>query len=152
MLTESEIRQWKIMKYYSKRVWNMLKVKNKTPERHHWLVPLLLTLNIFHTFFIVFIVDFKQEYVCWVLTTSFLLNLYADINRFMWLKWYVDFDIWEVLPIFKPFEHLQHIQQAIIYSVSTQHDIFSSDFHLISADVSKNNTFIIGFTVNNIKW
>ena len=115
-------------------------------------MPLLLTLNIFHTFFIVFIVDFKQGYVCWVLTTSFLLNLYADISRFMWLKWYVDFDIWEVLPIFKPFEHLQHIQQAIIYSVSTQHDIFSSDFHLISAEVSKNNTFIIGFTVNNIKW
>ena len=37
---------------------------------------LLLTLNIFHTFFSVFI-DFKHEFVCWVIVILVLLLLFA---------------------------------------------------------------------------
>ena len=38
-----------------KKVWNMFKVNNKIPEKRHWRRSgfFLLTLNIFHTFFLI---------------------------------------------------------------------------------------------------
>ena len=46
------------------------KLTLKTPERRYWL--LLLTLNIFHTFFLVFFfVNFEQVNFSWVVSTYF---------------------------------------------------------------------------------
>ena len=48
-------------------------------------------------------------------------------------------------------EHLQHTQKLFLYSIYTQHLEFFYDFYLVSADVSKNVTFNIGFIRKNRK-
>ena len=53
-----------------KRCEICLKLTLKSPERRYWL--LLLTLNIFHTFFLVFFfVNFEQVNFSWVVSTYF---------------------------------------------------------------------------------
>ena len=59
------------------------KLTIKTPERRQrrLLVFLLLTLNIFHTFFIVFYVDFEQVYVNWEKAITYILEKYFIVNK-----------------------------------------------------------------------